>query len=497
MKWNAQVRQQLFPGQASEEEVSDREYVDYVRQFRQSEMVSLVAAAAPSVSFNQATYTKTNRVTPWGLADIARVSLAFGSERNRLSPTGEHLDRCLQMHNSLGHPGLAEKEPNALAHALLQLAFSQFSFQRDVGPLIGRSIALFNHTEPADPTQMEVLHGDWQTDLLGCSLINYIGVTQLMMAAAAPNQGRFDPSWIERDDLTDLTDIFDPAVTRHVLHTYLVAPASTFRERDPGFPSIDRRFTFNPLIDTPVVAGLGPSLLMPVPDYLIGKPTTSGLYYTGLSKWGVAFAHDVGRLFEAYVGRQLALIPGVQVYPEITYRHEKDLRKSIDWIVVFPNLVLLVEVKAARPTEALRAGAEGSAAALQQAFNKGHKQLGTTFDLIQARVAEFAHIPTDRPTVGVVVTLEDFHVANSILHLPMYSPSPKLPTLAVAVEELEGIVCLGPATEAFLRDQLNRPPGQYANLRQALSTHNIPANPILAAGVADSPINRVNDTGAK
>lgn len=79
------------------------------------------------------------------------------------------------MHNDLGHPGLDEQEPNAVANLLLQLAFSQFSFQRDVGPLTGRSIALFDQTQPADPTQMEMLHGDWQTELLGCSLTEYIG----------------------------------------------------------------------------------------------------------------------------------------------------------------------------------------------------------------------------------------------------------------------------------------------------------------------------------
>jgi hypothetical protein len=173
------------------------------------------------------------------------------------------------------------------------------------------------------------------------------------------------------------------------------------------------------------------------------------------------------------------------------------VKKSIDWIVVFPQLVLLVEVKARRANQALRSGTpEAAAAALQQAFNRANEQLGMTFDMIMARAPEFAHIAADRPIVGMVVTIEDFHVANSGLHLPMYSPSTKLPTLVVAVDELEGIVGLGPATEGFLRDQTNTTPGQYANLRQALYQHNIPPNPILAAGVAASPITRVSDIAA-
>jgi hypothetical protein len=37
----------------------------------------------------------------------------------------------------------------------------------------------------------------------------------------------------------------------------------------------------------------------------------------------------------------------------------------------------------------------------------------------------------------------------------------------------------------------------YANLRMALSKHKIPTNPILAAGVAASPITRVKDIAAE
>lgn len=498
-RFSPQVRQQLFRGKRlpdDEEEVDDRDYVNYVRQFRRSELVALVAAAAPAVSFNQADYQTNNTLTPWGLADVTRVSLAFGSERNRLSPTREDLLGCLARHNSLGHRGLEEQEPGAVSHMLLQLAFSQFPHQRNVGPMTGRSIALLDQTEPADPAAMEVLKGDWQQKLLDCSLVEFVGVTQLLMAAAAPNNGRFNPAWMERDDddLKSLSEIFDPAVTRHVLGNHLVAEADTFRARDTAPPSIDRRFTFSPLLDTPVVAGLGTDLLMPIPDFLAWKPTPSGLSYAGMAKWGEAFARDLGRLFEAYVGRLLHLLEGVDFYPEIIYRlPKKQSGKSVDWIVVFPGLVLLVEAKARRSTEALRSGSAGAAAALQQTFDKGNAQLDTTFDLIKNGAPEFAHIPADRPIVGIVVTLDDFHVANSALHLPMYSPAKRLPSLAVCADELEGIVGLGDATEAFLHEQAHTAPGQYANLRMALSRHRIPNNPVLAAGMDAGPILRVKD----
>lgn len=366
--------------------------------------------------------------------------------------------------------------------------------------MTGRSIALLDQTEPAEPAAMEVLRGDWQQALLGCSLVEFVGVTQLLMAAAAPNRGRFDPAWMERDDddVKSLSEIFDPAVTRHVLRSHLAAGVNTFKARDTATPSIDRRFSFSPLLDTPVVAGLGPDLLMPIPDFLAWKPTPSGLAHAGMARWGEAFARDLGRLFEAYVGRLLHLLEGVDVYPEIVYRMpRKQQGKSVDWIVVFPGLVLLVEAKARRSTEALRSGSAGAAAALQQTFDKGNVQLDNTFALMTTGTPEFAHIPADRPIVGVVVALDDFHVANSAFHLPMYSPATRLPSLAVSADELEGIVGLGNATEGFLHEQTKTEPGEHANLRMALSKHTIRNNPVLAAGIEAGPIRRVKDIVAR
>jgi hypothetical protein len=491
--WKAStgVRAQLNP--RGEDEVADADYVNFIRRFPPSKLVSLVAAVAPDYAFNQADYATNNLITPWGLADVTRVSLTFSNEYRAAEPTVEDLLTCLDMHNRLGHPGLKAQEPDAAANTVLQLAFYQFPFQRPAAFLTGRSIALFEQTLFPDPSEVEVMHSDWQNDLLGCTLSEYTGVTQLLAAAAKPNGGRFDPAWIEKPELQDLTDIFDPTITRRMLTKFLAAPASGFRQRDPERSSIGRRFTFNPLVEFPVVSGLGSDLLMPVPDFVLRKPTPSGLYFTGLRRWGEAFTRDLGKLFEAYVGRHLALIPGATLHPEIVYG--KNQAKSIDWILVFPDLVLLVEVKLARPKQAVQSGAKGAAEALRAALDKAHKQLDTTYELIQSRQPEFEHIPADRLTLGIVVTLEDFHVVNSPLHRPWFSSSTKLPTLAVPVEELEGIVCLGPATSKFLTENITST-NTAANLRMALSRHTIPHNPILTAGLDATPIRRVTDVAA-
>lgn len=478
---------------APEPDVSDLQYVNYVRQFRRSDLLTMIAASAPDVSFNLADYRTNNLVTPWGLADVARISLRFGSERNRLIPTPEQLLVCLQLHNELNHPGLEEAEPGAVANLFLQLAFSQFPFQRHVGPMAGRALAIFAQTQPADPGRIQVMRGEWPTELLGCSLADYIGVAQLLTTAAKPNNGQFDPAWIEGPRREVIAEVFDPGILRQVLRDHMTADVDSFRTRDTERPGIGRRFTFNPMVETPLVAGIGSQLIMPIPDLVNWKTSPSGLWFTGVRRWGQKFSQDVGELFQAYVGRQLGLIAGAELHPEISYQEGRSQRASVDWIVVFPDLVLLVEVKSARPTQALRSGVEGAAKAFQQAFDKANRQLETTYTLIMERRAEFSRIPSDRPIAGIVVTLEDFHVANSAVHLPMYSPSTTLPTLAVSSDELEGIVVLGKATQAFLQEQLLRPRGEYANLRMALSKYPPTKNPVLAQGIEASPLMSLKD----
>lgn len=71
----------------------------------------------------------------------------------------------------------------------------------------------------------------------------------------------------------------------------------------------------------------------------------------------LAFTRDLGDLFEQYVGPHLRLLPDIEIFPEIVYG--KNGEKSVDWIVVLPGLVLLVEVKSVRPTAKLRLGPDG------------------------------------------------------------------------------------------------------------------------------------------
>jgi hypothetical protein len=89
------------------------------------------------------------------------------------------------------------------------------------------------------------------------------------------------------------------------------------------------RYDYNPLVRTPFI-NFGTGLAYaPAPRLIMRTVTPGGLYYPGISKYGNAFADDMGKLFEYYIGRNLALIDGAEVHPEIAYGSKKS-RKSVD-----------------------------------------------------------------------------------------------------------------------------------------------------------------------
>lgn len=111
--------------------------------------------------------------------------------------------------------------------------------------------------------------------------------------------------------------------------------------------------------------------------------------FTGLSRYGEGFARDLGHLFEQYIGRQLRLLPGSQVLGEVTYGPRNDRRKTVDWIVILPEVVLVVEVKSAIPTEPVRLGTPEAAGAVLVKLGKAFKQI----DVSQRRVRPAPRYP--------------------------------------------------------------------------------------------------------
>ncbi len=139
------------------------------------------------------------------------------------------------------------------------------------------------------------------------------------------------------------------------------------------------------------------------------------------------FSTELGYVFEAYVGRQLGLLTDATVHKEIPYGHRKG-DKSVDWIVEFEDLTLLIEAKSRRSTEPVRLATPNAVQALNKLFEKGFGQIDNTARLIKEQHPSFRQFPKDRPILGLIVTAEPFYMAAG----PDYRQF--LPTSATPVE---------------------------------------------------------------
>ncbi|MFD4833324.1 hypothetical protein ACFWPV_26230 [Streptomyces uncialis] len=471
--------------------VTDREYIQRVRQQRPSALLPVIAAASARWHDNMWWSSPFRKYTPWALADIARVSLAYGNEyRGDGNCTENDLLNMLAAYASLTDPMIRDHgSPESFSSWFLRVSGEQLTFQESGLKDLTRTAALFEQTTPArTPT---CLVDGWAEDLLGCSLSDYVGVTQLLHVSAQCNEGRFDPAWLDQPQMTQVCSVIPGDTIRRVTERHFVTGQGAFKSenadrrlsRDPHL----RRFEYNPLRGRPFLSGFGPGYLAPSSHLVVPKGSPLGLYYMGVSHFGNTFAQELGDLFEQYIGRQLRCLPDAEVHSEIIYWDE---RRSVDWIVVFSDLILLVEVKSTRPTQQLRLGVlDRTNAALRQ-IRHAFKQVETTAALITGKDPKFRHIPTDRPVQGLVVTMEPFHTANAPFQKEM-QPHTETPVTICSATELEHLVTLQDISASeLLTERMSNPITRTYSLTTALTGKNLGRNTILDAAWDSYPWKR-------
>jgi hypothetical protein len=199
------------------------------------------------------------------------------------------------------------------------------------------------------------------------------------------------------------------------------------------------QYWYNPLSRTPMLDLGGGHVVVPQKAFLLDTMTPTGLFYAGIDAWGRTFADQLGHRVEAYVGRQLRTLDDVEVRPEIQYGRSH--RKSIDWFVITPEAVILVECKSQRLPLDARAGGDTLQPELIKRIGKGRAQLNETHALVMQRHPAFVAIPDDRPMIGLLVTSDPLYLANSPF-VTRHLPSTAVPTLTASLRELEALVTL-------------------------------------------------------
>lgn len=361
---------------------TDDKYIQRIRRYRPSSLVPWISRVGAHYSdigsWLDGDYI---RFTPWALADIARVSLVLGSEFLG-DATRADLLLCAEDYRNLESAGLGSGSPGSTEGFLLRTGYEQLPFGQSLKGEIARGVALFEQTAPSK--DLAIIRPGWDRDLLGCTLSQFAGIGCVVYAVAKQHHGRFSTHWFDDPGLRPITSEIPLSLMRNVLDHEFIGDRDFFRQfADENQPSPLRRFTFNPLLGRPV-ARVNHGLFVPVPLQVIRKISLSGIWYAGVSRWSEPFAEDVGDLFEQYVGRLLKTIPNATVYPEIHYDPDGD-KRSVDWIVVWDNAVLLVEVKSARATQAIRLGNAAGWSALGGKLGHAYTQLATSSQLIENR----------------------------------------------------------------------------------------------------------------
>lgn len=246
-----------------------------------------------------------------------------------------------------------------LRDCMMCLGGEQVAWQAPEFVSLARTAALYLHTPFPAHRQPRCMVPGWDTELFGCPLPDYVGTAQLLWGCALFGAGRFSAAIFDRPDGEKFNRMVSRETVLRVTERHFATDVASIKATEKqtvenlakvagGNAARLRRFTYNPLLGRPAVTGFEPGLLSPSPRLVWRKATPTGIYHTGREHFGTGFLEETGYLFEEYVCRQLRLIPEAEVLGEITYRVKRNKMPSVDWIIIFADLVPLVEVNSVR-----------------------------------------------------------------------------------------------------------------------------------------------------
>ena len=429
------------------------------RAFRPSELVPAIAKL--SASFGEPPYSRRiqHALPPWGLAAAARESLLFGNEYRDKVPDGKALGDLMRKFQIAMDITDAEIEGGDLMLSLsTRMTHEQLPYEESAFEEVSRSHAWM--VEGLSEVETKVITEQALADMLGgITLRQAIGATFFIQVGAFQNEGQYNPGWLDQPNFADVLKVY-PRNTVETVAARLTTTPKDFKAEYGKWAlgtQAAARYDYNPLVATPFV-DMGDGIPVAPASRLILRTVSPGsLYYAGMAAHGPAFAADLGNLFEHYVGRQLKLIPDAEVTPEIVFGKGGG-QKSVDWFAVFPNLVVLIEAKSKRLGPAARAGDPSLLDTLHGSLGGARKQLSETINHLSDGHLAFAHIPTDRPMVALIVTAEPFYSGGAYLMDYSGGPTisggnlPDVPLGWMSSRQLESLVTHGADVEEILLD---------------------------------------------
>ncbi|WP_238006124.1 hypothetical protein KZZ52_51720 [Dactylosporangium sp. AC04546] len=452
-----------------------------------------VAAAALSLprrlEDDSRRYTRT---PPWALAAVVKASLYNGNPFRSRTMREQDLMLACHMHNNLHPEELDHPDLGSPLAVMVRIGYEQFPYQESMFEEMARAESLFNGYTARKP--LTVITGERLAKLLGAPVRDAAGVALLLHAGAERNGGFFDPTWLDQPNFTPVLDVLPRETILDVIDTSFaidVAGFKTLAAEAPAVPFLDK-YLFNPLVARPFIRRGDGRLIAPVPQLISRRMSPLEWYYAGLKQFGTDFASDLGHMFEDYVGRQFATMPGVTVEPEVEYRRGNDRMDTTDWFIVMDDAVLLVEAKAGILKAGARAGDDSLTQMMTRTVGKAIKQINRTHGLIRAGAPEVAHIPNDRPILGMVATLDPWYMANSFFGRKVL-PVCDVPITVCSAREVEYLVGIGQRAPVgpILREVLDDADRPAWSLGTALQPYHLKCdrNPLLDQAWKRYPFN--------
>ncbi|WP_334147598.1 hypothetical protein [Microbacterium sp.] len=361
---------------------------------------------------------------------MARESVLYSNEHRHGGTPTEH--DFTTLYNCFNYAYEPEDDPS-ISDIITPLVYEQFGYGESEFEELARVWALFG-----DPTLGAPL--PWE-DVFGMGLGEVGRAALFLRAWAAHNDGHLDFGML---DAPHMQEVFERVLPRSdaeklIRHfTTTVDGARALSAEALGVPPNRQRFAFNPFVAKPLLDLGGGGVYAPQSMLVSRAIFPTNLYYVGMKQWELPFAENLGTRVEQYVGRQLRLIAGDHVEGEITYGKGD---KSVDWIWATDKAVVLVECKSARMTLGAKAADASLGAVVARSLGKAREQIDRTAKLIHDRNPAFAHLPDDRPVIGLIVTAEPFYFGNAGI-LPEYGARGDTPAQVTSLRELEYLVCL-------------------------------------------------------
>ena len=409
-----------------------------VRRYRRSDLLKEVAAL--NVQLERAAFRADSPlnlpdvVQPFSLAGIARTALIAANDHRRRPVTIADLcEMCDQFVN------IAEEESSdgpgqpSLRSLLNPLIYDQMPYQSTVKNDVGRSLVLL--ADHAHECLTAKTPAEWE-DHLGVPLEMFLQLGFAMWVAALQNGGVINREVLQMDHVAPIYTPLTPDRALKAIGRWFAATPEEHREEGKRLEERGaEKWSHNPLVTKPIVALPNGDYIMPSPRLVVNRITPTGLYFIGFAEFDKAFTDSLGCLFEKYVGTQLGLLDHAEIRSEIPYG--SPVKKTVDFFVIMPEAVLLVEVKASRPTQATRFGTAPGDVDIQNKIGKAYSQIEQTARLLRDNHPAVADIPKGRPLCGLVVTLEPFHLINTVVYQDLFRDLSSIPVIVESSNDLE------------------------------------------------------------